>query len=282
MIIERAFGKTVGDVPIVGHGTWQMEQRDPKACLRALQEGIDRGLRHIDTAELYGDGRVEEIVGKAIAKRREEVFLVSKVVPSNASRRGTISACHRSLRRLKTDYLDCYLLHWPGSHPLGDTIGAFEELVEQGKIRSWGVSNFDEVQLEAVVDLAGRGRVACNQVLYHLEERTIEHRLLDKCRELQVALVGYSPFGSGRFPDLNSPSGTVLQEVAETMGVTPYQVALAFLVRKAPLFTIPMTTKVTHVRQNAKAGALVLSNRDVNRIADAFPVGPRKSGVATL
>jgi len=259
-----------------------MEKRDEAACIRAIQRGIEAGATHIDTAELYGEGSVETIVGKAIKGRRDDVFLVSKIVPSNASKRGTISACNRSLKRLKTDYLDCYLLHWPGNHPLGDTVGAFEELVETGKIRSWGVSNFDTQQLETVVDLAGPGRVACNQVLYHMQERTIEHELVQACRNLRVSLVGYSPFGSGNFPQEDSSGWAALQEVAENHDATPRQIALAFLVREAPYFTIPMSTKVKHVRENAGAGKIQLTNREINILADAFPIGPNRPGVPTL
>ena len=279
---RRPFGKTETLVPVIGQGTWQMERTQASVCVRALQRGIEAGSTHIDTAELYGEGEVETMVGKAISGRRDDVFLVSKIVPSNASKRGTIAACNRSLKRLQTDYLDCYLLHWPGNHPLGDTVGAFEELVEAGKIRSWGVSNFDVKQLEAIVDLAGPGRVACNQVLYHLNERTIEREIAEVCRTLKVSLVGYSPFGSGKFPTKSSAGWNVLETIADAHNASPRQIALAFLVREPSYFTIPMSTKVKHVKENAAAGAIQLSNREANLLADAFPLGPKRTGVPTL
>src|SRR3954468_15823831 len=189
-------------------------------------------MTHIDTAEMYGDA--ELVIAEAIAGRRDEVFLVSKVLPSNASRRGTITACERSLQRLKTDRLDCYLLHWRGSYPLEDTVAAFEELVKAGKIKSWGVSNFDADDLDEMLDAAGEDRIACNQVLYHLKERAIEHAVIPWCEQHGVAVVAYSPFGSGHFPE-----SKVLDEVAAAHGATPRQVALAFLTRKAPVFAIP-------------------------------------------
>src|SRR3712207_5602580 len=179
---------------------------------------------------MYGDA--ESVVGEAITGRRDEVFLVSKVLPSNASRRGAIAACERSLARLGTDRLDCYLLHWPGPHPLEDTISAFEELKAAGKILSWGVSNFDVEKLDEALGLADEGRIACNQVLYHLGERAIEHAVLPWCEAHEVAVVAYSPFGQGRFPEPDSPGGRVLSEIAAAHGATPRQVALAFLTRK--------------------------------------------------
>ncbi len=201
MAIEtRSWGWTGVRVPKLGQGTWKMEQDDAPAALEALRAGLDAGLSHVDTAELYGSGRVEELVGQALAGRRDEVFLVSKVQPSNASRKGTVQACDRSLRRLKTDHLDCYLLHWPGSHPLEDTIASFEELIQAGKIRSWGLSNFDVSDLEAALRIAGPRRIACNQVLYHLQARDIEAEVLPWCTRHEVAVVGYSPFRSRALP----------------------------------------------------------------------------------
>ena len=183
---------------MIGQGTWEME-RQRAASIAALRRGLDLGMTHIDTAEMYGGGKVEELVGEAIAGRRHEVFLVSKVLPEHASRQGTVDACVGSLRRLRTDYLDCYLLHWPSRHPLAGTIAAFEQLVGDGKIKTWGVSNFDEDRVEEAVRLAGPNRVACNQVLYHLGERTIEHYILPTCERHRLAVVAYSPFGQGNF-----------------------------------------------------------------------------------
>src|SRR4051794_36984749 len=189
----RAFGPTGREVSAIGQGTWNMEKDSRRAAVEALRRGLDLGMTHVDTAEMYGDGRVEEMVGEAIADRRGEVFLVSKVLPSKASRRGTVEACERSLARLGTDHLDCYLLHWPGRHPLADTTAAFEELRGAGKILSWGLSNFDEEELAAAVGIAGEGKIACNQVLYHLEERSIEHAVIPFCDEHGIAVVAYSP-----------------------------------------------------------------------------------------
>lgn len=272
MIARRPFGPAGVPVPVLGQGTWQMEHT-PRAAVQALRRGLDLGLTHIDTAESYGRGAVEEMVGAAIAGRRDEVFLVSKVSPRNASRRGTITACERSLTRLGTDHLDCYLLHWPGSHPLADTIAAFEQLVSDGKIRSWGISNFDEEGLAEVVRLAGPGRVACNQVLYWLEERAVEHFVLPACERHGVALVAYSPFGQGRFR-----SHPVLEEVARAHSATPRQVALAFLTRHPLVFTIPKASRIPHVEENAGGGSLRLTDEEIARIDAAFPLGPAQRG----
>jgi len=188
---KRPFGPGEFQVPVYGQGTWELFG---KHAVEALRAGIDLGLTHIDTAEMYG---TEETVGEAIAGRRDEVFLVSKVLPSNASRKSTIRACDQSLIRLRTDHLDCYLLHWPGRHPLEETIAAFEELVESGKIRSYGVSNFDEELLAEAVRIAGPGRIACNQCLYNLEERHVEARVLPVCRENEIAGTARSRASTG-------------------------------------------------------------------------------------
>src|SRR5437016_4593430 len=215
---REPFGPTGVAVPVVGQGTWNMERDGGTAALAALRAGLDAGMTHIDTAEMYGSGRVEELVGEAIAGRRDQVFLVSKVLPQNASRAGVPRACEASLRHLGTDRLDCYLLHWPGRHPLADTIAAFERLRREGKIRAWGVSNFGVEELERAAALAGAERIACNQVLYHLEERTIEHAVIPWCVARGIAVVGYSPFGSGRFPGPRSRGGRVLAEIAAAHG----------------------------------------------------------------
>ena len=217
---QRPFGPTGVRAGVVGQGTWEME-RDPAAAVAALRLGIDLGMTHIDTAEMYGSGRVEEIVGEAVASRRDEVFLATKVLPTNGTRRGTVEACQRSLKRLGTDYVDLLLLHWPSRYPLHETVAGFEELRTAGRIRFWGVSNFDARQVESA---AAAGSVACNQVLYHLEERSIEHEVLPACVRAGAALVGYSPFGQGYFPAGNA----VLREVADAHGATPGEVALAF------------------------------------------------------
>ena len=278
----RPFGATGLHVPILGQGTWGMQRGDRRAAIAALRAGLDAGAIHIDTAEMYGEGRVEEIVGEAIAGRRDEAFLVSKVLPENASRRGTVAACERSLRHLRTDRLDGYLLHWAGEYPLADTIAAFEELAASGKIRCFGVSNFDEVELAEAVRLAGPGRIACNQVLYHLGERRIEHAVVPFCEAHGIAVVGYSPFGSGRFPEPRSAGGRVLAGIAAVHGVTPRQVALAFLVRRPALFTIPKAGRAEHAAENAGAGSLALSEADVARIDAAFPRRARQRELPTL
>jgi diketogulonate reductase-like aldo/keto reductase len=279
---QRAFGPTGRRLPVVGQGTWNMERDDRAGAIAALRRGLDLGLTHIDTAELYGGGEVEELVGEALAGRRDEVFLASKVLPENASRRGAIAACERSLARLRTDRLDLYLLHWPGRHPLRDTLAAFEELAQAGKVLAWGLSNFDERELAAAVAIAGEGRVACDQLLYHLEERGIEHAAMPYCEEHGIAVVAYSPFGSGRFPRARSRGGRVLAEIAAAHGITPRQVALAFLLRRPSLFAIPKASRSEHVEENAAAGDLVLSEDEARRIDEAFPRGRRRPGVPTL
>jgi diketogulonate reductase-like aldo/keto reductase len=279
---KRTFGPLVDmEVPVIGQGTWNLET-DPAAARAALKAGLDAGLTHIDTAEMYGRGKVEEIVGAAIAGRRDEVFLVTKVLPENATRAGTLEACERSLRRLKTDRIDCYLLHWESSHPLEETVAAFAQLQEAGKILSWGVSNFDVPWLEKAVAVAGEGRIACNQVLYHLRERAIEHEVIPWCEENGVAVVAYSPFGQGNFPGPRSPEGAVLTEIAQARNATPHQVALAFLTRRPYVFAIPMTSKAAHARENAAAADLELSDEDVERLDQAFPLGAPRPGVPTL
>jgi diketogulonate reductase-like aldo/keto reductase len=205
------------------------------------------------------------------------VFLVSKVLPNNASRGGTRTACERSLRRLGTDSLDCYLLHWRGSHPLEETIAAFAELRREGKIKAWGVSNFDEEDLEEAHAIAAEAgeTIACNQVLYHLQERAVEHSVLPWCAKHGVALTAYSPFGSGDFPGPDTAGGRVLSSVAEAHGATPHQVALAFLVRDQAAFAIPKAADPKHQEQNSAAGELILAEDDIAQIERAFPLGPK-------
>jgi diketogulonate reductase-like aldo/keto reductase len=280
---QRPFGPTDVEVPIVGQGTWNMEHDDRRSAIRALQRGMDAGMTHIDTAEMYGHGSVEEeIVAPAIQGRRQEVFLVSKVLPSHANREGTVQACEQTLKRLGTDYLDCYLLHWPGDYPLADTVAGFDELQRAGKIRHWGVSNFDELQIGELVHLAGAERIACNQVLYHLHERRIEHAVVPVCEKNGIAVVGYSPLGSGHFPSVGSPEGKVLAEIARAHGVTSHQVALAFLTRRRSMFTIPKASQADHASANAQAGDLELSEDELRRIDQAFPPGEPQPGVPTL
>ena len=268
---QKVFGKMGRQVPVIGQGTWYIDRGDRASAVAALRKGLDLGMTHIDTAEMYGDAEV--VVADAIAGRREEVFLVSKVLPGNASRRGTIQACERSLRRLKTDRLDCYLLHWRGQYPLEETAEAFEELVNTGKIRSWGVSNFDASDLAEMVDAAGEGRIACNQVLYHLNERAIEHSVIPWCKAHGVAVVAYSPFGHDDFPGAQSAGGKVLQQVASRHGATPRQVALAFLTRDSSVFAIPKASSPDHAAENAGAGDVELTESDIAALGKVFPLG---------
>jgi diketogulonate reductase-like aldo/keto reductase len=268
---RRPFGPSRVLVPVIGQGTWRMEDDDRAAAVRALRAGVDAGMTHIDSAEMYGSGTVEELVGEAVAGRRDEVFLTSKMVPDNATYEGTIAACERSLRRLRTDRLDLYLLHWPGPHPLEETLRGFEELVRAGKIRAFGLSNFDVDELSEAFAIAGNGRIACDQVLYHLGERTAEHSVLPWCEEHGVAFVAYSPLGSGEFPSPKSEHGKVLRDVAAVKGATERQVALAWLTRRPSIFTIPKAARASHARENAAAGDLLLTADEVARIDEAFP-----------
>lgn len=255
---KRNFGGF--QVPVLGQGTWKLSGKEAVATLR---RGLDLGLTHVDTAEMYG---TEPLVAEAIEGRRDEVFLVSKVLPSNASRKGTVRACEQSLARLRTDRLDCYLLHWPGSHPLEDTIAGFEVLLQAGKIRSYGVSNFDEELLREAVAIAGPGKIACDQVLYNLAERHVEARVLPACRELGVALTGYSPFDG-------IDEGGVAEAVARELEATPRQVALAFLTRLPDTLAIPKASHVAHVEENA--ARVKLSAAQVKRLEKAYPLHVR-------
>jgi diketogulonate reductase-like aldo/keto reductase len=279
---RQLFGPTGVQVPKVGLGTWYLEQSDDKTAIAAVQAAVELGLTHVDTAELYGSGKAESLVGKALEGRRDGVFLVSKIIPSNASRQGTIKHCEQTLKRLRTEHLDCYLIHWPGSHPLDETIEALEELVTAGKTRAWGVSNFDEGELASALEIAGPGRIACNQVLYHLEERSIEHAVLPWCEENGVAVVGYTPYGQHRKYPPQGPAGALLTQIAERLGATPRQVALAFLTRRPDLFAIPKSTNLEHLKENAGSAKIGLSAQDVAAIDRAFPVGRRRPGVPML
>jgi diketogulonate reductase-like aldo/keto reductase len=274
----RPFGKGGTPVSVIGQGTWYLDRGDRKRAVAALRHGLDLGMTHIDTAEMYGDA--ELVIADAIAGRRDEVFLVSKVLPSNASRRGTITACERSLKRLKTDRLDCYLLHWRGSYALADTVAAFEELVRAGKIRSWGVSNFDVDDLDELKEVSGK--IACNQVLYHLQERAIEHAVIPWCEANSVAVVAYSPFGHDDFPKANSAPGQLLQKIADAHSATPRQIALAFLTRDESVLAIPKASSAEHAADNAAAGKLALSAVELAALDKAFPRGPKPRGLPML
>jgi diketogulonate reductase-like aldo/keto reductase len=279
---QHLWGATHFQVPLIGQGTWYLEAAARRTAITTLRRGLDLGMTHIDTAEMYGAGEAERIVGEAIAGRRDRAFLVSKVLPQNASRAGTQTACERSLARLKTDRLDCYLLHWRGPHPLEDTVAGFESLLRAGMIRSWGVSNFDVEDLEELRKVDTGANCACNQVLYNLEQRAIEHAVLPWCESRAVAVTAYSPFGHGEFPPARTPRGRVLAQIAATHGATPRQVALAFLSRRPSLFAIPKASSIAHAEENAGAGELRLSEAEIHSIDAAFPRGPRPRSLPVL
>ena len=265
-MISRPFGPTDVTAPIIGQGTWKIDADG----LEALNLGIELGMKHIDTAEMYTGA--EQVVAEAIRSRREKIFLVSKVLPSNASYQGTLRACDTSLKRLKTSYLDVYLLHWwSGAHPIADTMRAMEELVAAGKIRHIGVSNLDVDQLKQAQRALKREKIVCNQVLYHLRSRGIERRLLPYCESQKIAVVGYSPFGQGDFPAKSSKQGRVLSVIASKHGRTARQVALNFLTRRNSLFAIPKAANPDHVRENAGAAGWELDDEDLVSIDSAFP-----------
>jgi diketogulonate reductase-like aldo/keto reductase len=279
----RTFGPTRRQVASIGQGTWKIEGSAAAGAIAALRRGLDLGVTHIDTAELYGSGASEKIIGKAIEGRRDEVFLVSKVLPNHASKNGTLAACEKSLAHLRTDRLDCFLLHWRGSVPLEETIAAFETLVRAGKILAWGVSNFDVRDLAEVAAIAGPGHPACNQVLYHLKERAIEHAVLPWCAKHGSAVVAYTPFGQS--PEIfegESKPARVLREIAAAHGATPRQVALRFLLRHPDTFVIPKASDVAHVTENAGAYGLQLSDSDIAKIDAAFPRGKAPRGLPMI
>ncbi len=263
----RQFGP-LGAVPVLGLGTWNMERDDRASAIAAIRRAIELGMTHIDTAELYGRGKVEQLVGEAIAGVRDRVFLVSKVMPSNATYDGTLRACEASLQRLGTDHLDVYLLHWRAETPLAETFRAFEQLKAQGKIRAWGVSNFDDADLDDALRASGPGAIACNQVLYHLGERTIEHRVVPWCNEHGVAVVAYSPLGAaGGFP-----RSRPLEAIAKRLDATPRQVALAFLAQRA--FVIPKSSSPSHVDELGHAIDIELDAAAVAELDATFPLAP--------
>jgi diketogulonate reductase-like aldo/keto reductase len=269
----RSLASTGVEIATVGAGTWNMERDRDDDVVAAIRLSVELGMTHVDTAELYGRGAVETTLGRALAGIRDRVFLVSKVMPSHASRTGTIAACERSLARLGTDRLDLYLLHWPGRFALEETVAGMRDLVAAGKILRWGVSNFDVDDLARLAAVTDPGEVVCNQVLYHLEQRAIEHRVMPWCLDHGVAIVGYSPLGSGTFVDPTSSGGRVLSQIAAEVAATPQQVALAWLTRRSGTFTIPKATSLAHVRSNAAAGDLRLTPAQCDTIDRAFPVG---------
>lgn len=284
IVLKRKFGWTSQQVPVIGQGTWMIEgnhETESKA-VDALRLGLDLGMSHIDTAEMYGDGHAEELVGEAIAARRDHVFLTSKVLPSNASYEGTIKACKKSLRRLKTDWLDLYLLHWPSKYSISETMHAMEKLVSEGLIRYIGVSNFDLEELKEAEKVLKNEQIACNQVLYHLGDRGIERRLLPYCKEREIAVVGYAPFGHGSFPSCQSHGGKVLAKIAKLYNRTPRQVAINFLTRHPCLFTIPKTINPDRVKENSGGVGWKLTDEDIMVIDNTFPLPDRDTPLGII
>jgi diketogulonate reductase-like aldo/keto reductase len=265
-------------VPALGQGTWKMgEQRGRRADeVRALQLGLDLGMTLIDTAEMYASGVAEEISGEAIKGRRDAVFLVSKVLPSNASRAGTIAACERSLRRLGVETIDLYLLHWPGSHPLAETVAGFEALQQAGKIRHWGVSNFDTGEMEDLLAVGGDA-VAANQVLYNLSRRGIEYDLVPWQARRGIPLMAYSPIEQGRLAHHRA-----LSEIAARHGATPAQIALAWALARPATIVIPKAGNDLHVRENRAAADIALTPEDFAALDAAFPPPRRKSSLEMI
>lgn len=267
------------EIPTLGFGTWMMGETrsEAKAEVDAVRLALDLGMTVIDTAEMYGDGGAERIVGEALKDRREDAYLVSKVLPWNASYDGTIKACHASLDRLGTDHLDLYLLHWRGEHPLEDTVAAMEELKAAGRIGAWGVSNFDLDDMEELFSVADGENCAVNQVLYNLSRRGIEFDLLPWCQEHGIPIMAYSPIEQGRI--LHHPE---LIHVAKAYQATPAQVALAFLLERDEVIPIPKTSNLRRLQENRDAVDLDISDEDWARLDAAFPPPARKMPLAML
>lgn len=265
-------------VPALGQGTWKMgEQRNRRADeVRALQLGVDLGMTLIDTAEMYANGTAEEITGEAIKGRRDEVFLVSKVLPSNASRSGTVAACERSLKRLGVETIDLYLLHWPGGHPVADTVAGFKALQQAGKIRHWGVSNFDVDEMAELIAI-GASDVATNQVLYNLTRRGIEYDLVPWQAQHRIPIMAYSPIEQGRLAHHRA-----LSDIAVRHNATPAQIALAWALAQPGTIVIPKAGNEPHVRENRAAADIVLTSGDFAALDTAFPPPRRKSSLEMI
>ena len=266
-------------MPVLGQGTWYLGETAASRSdeVKALRAGLDLGLTLIDTAELYGDGASEELVRDAIRGRRDEVFLVGKVLPTNASRRGTIEACERSLARLGTDHIELYLLHWRNRHPLAETIEAFSELIDAGKIGQWGVSNFDLADMTELMDVDGGQACATNQILYNLTRRSPEYDLLPWCRDHSIPVMAYSPIEQGRL--VGHPQ---IVDVATRHRVSPAQVALAWVLRQDGIVATPCSSNPEHVRDNAAAADLHLGEEDLADLDAAFPPPNRPEPLAML
>ena len=260
-------------MPVLGQGTWRMGEDSSRrqSEIAALRLGLDLGMNLIDTAEMYGEGGAEEVVGEAIADRRDDVFVVTKVYPHNATRRGALEACLRSLRRLKTDYIDLYLLHWRGQVPLEETLEAFQLLKETGRVKDYGVSNFDVDDMEEWVALAGGDEVATNQVLYNLAHRGSEWDLLPWCRERRIPIMAYSPIGHNATEQKRILGERNVKSIAAKHGVKPAQIALAWLLQKPDIIAIPKASKPEHIRENRASHDITLSEDDLRKLDHAFP-----------
>ncbi|WP_196209724.1 aldo/keto reductase [Citrobacter sp. Res13-Sevr-PEB04-36] len=268
-------------LPAIGQGTWYMGENAHcrGAEVAALRAGLDLGLRLIDTAEMYADGAAEEIVGEALLGRRDDAFLVSKVYPWNAGGRKAIAACEASLRRLKTDYLDLYLLHWTGNFSFAETVEAMQTLIAQGKIRRWGVSNLDYADMQALWQVAGGQQCATNQVLYHLASRGIEFDLLPWCQQQQLPVMAYSPLAqAGRLRSDLLTNG-VVNEIAHAHNASAAQILLAWVIRQPGVIAIPKAANVTHVEQNAAALDITLSASELARLDKAYPAPGSKTAL---
>ncbi len=274
-MISKPFGPAGVAVPAIGQGTWDIPENGHRRAeaIRALRRGIELGMTHIDTAEMYGAGAAEEIVGEAVERvSRESLFVTSKVLPENASYKGTIAACESTLRRLRTDYVDLYLLHWPGSHPIAETMRGLEELAAKGMARHIGVSNFDVEELRDAQAQLRKVKIAANQIYYSPVERGPEARLLPYCRAHHIAVIGYTPFGRGRVLRKGSRGEAVLQRIAEKHAKTPRQVVLNFLTRDPDVFAIPKASNVAHVEENSGATGWDIDEEDLAQIDGVFPV----------
>jgi diketogulonate reductase-like aldo/keto reductase len=267
-VIGRVTTRTGAVMPVLGQGTWEMGEDAAKRKdeVAALRLGVELGMTLIDTAEMYADGGAEEVVGEAIRDLREGIFLVSKVLPQHASRKGVVRAAEGSLKRLRTEWIDLYLLHWPSSEPLDETLAGFEQLAAQGKIRGYGLSNFDRAEMASAETLPGGQRIAADQVLYNLKRRGVERRLLPWCAERGIAIMAYSPVEQGRLPRKD-----VLFRVAERHGATPFRVAIAWTIRQEGIVAIPKASRPEHVRDNAAAADLCLTEQDLADLDSAYP-----------
>ncbi|MBJ9110835.1 aldo/keto reductase [Citrobacter sp. FDAARGOS_156] len=281
MTVKQVMFTKQVSLPAIGQGTWNMGENP---CRRrdevsALQAGLDLGLRLIDTAEMYADGAAEEIVGEALAGRRDGAFLVSKVYPWNAGGQKAIAACEGSLRRLKTDYLDLYLLHWTGDFTYEETVSAMEKLIAQGKIRRWGVSNLDYDEMQVLWQVAGGRQCATNQVLYHLASRGIEYDLLPWCQQQQMPVMAYSPLAQAGRLRRGLLTHSVISDIARAHDASTAQILLAWVIRQPGVIAIPKAASVAHVEQNAAALNITLSVDELKLLDEAYPAPKGKTAL---